>query len=95
MNQNYREWWVGQSARVTWPALSPDLTPVDFYLLGTVTSLVYATSVDTREELKEPICNNVFMYLHLIISKNVILNLYIFKFKKYLRKNMKWEEIFM
>ncbi|EZA54457.1 hypothetical protein X777_05723 [Ooceraea biroi] len=45
--------WVGRGpdAPVPWPARSPDLNPVDFYLWGHMKELVYATPVETRDGL--------------------------------------------
>jgi len=55
LNENFPGRWIGRGGPVAWPARSPDLTPLDFYLWGTVKSLVYNTGVDTREELRQRI----------------------------------------
>lgn len=55
MDHNYRGKWIGRGGTVPWPARSPDLTPLDFYLWGTVKSQVYQTAVNTRQELVERI----------------------------------------
>ena len=34
-----------------WPARSPDLTPLDYFLWGHMKSLVYETPVDSEEDL--------------------------------------------
>jgi len=47
----YPQRWIGRAGRVHWPARSPDLTPLDFYLWGHVKKIVYATPADTIEEL--------------------------------------------
>jgi hypothetical protein len=36
---------------VAWPPRSPDLNHLDFYLWGHLKSLVYATPVNTQQEL--------------------------------------------
>jgi hypothetical protein len=51
LNNIYREQWIGRAGPVAWPALSPDLTSLDFFLLGHVKSVMYTTPADTREEL--------------------------------------------
>src|SRR5258705_3354060 len=43
--------WIGRGGPIAWPPRSPDLTPLDFFLWGHVKSLVYATAVETQEEL--------------------------------------------
>jgi len=42
-----------------WPALSPDLTPCDFFLWGYLKSKVYACVSGTIEQLKEAIWQEV------------------------------------
>ena len=34
LNRVYREKWIGRGGAVVWPARSPDLTPLDFFLWG-------------------------------------------------------------
>lgn len=36
---------------MAWPARSPDLTPLDFYLWGHMKTLVYETPIETEMEL--------------------------------------------
>lgn len=43
--------WLGLFGPWPWPPRSPDLTPLDFYIWGYIKSKVYATPVQTREEL--------------------------------------------
>ena len=42
-----------ERGHVAWPARSPDLTPLDFFLWGHVKSVVYIIPVNTRQELIE------------------------------------------
>lgn len=52
LNQNYPDRWIGRGSNVlAWPARSPDLTPLDFFLWGTLKEKVYSRPVNTREEL--------------------------------------------
>lgn len=32
MNEHFSMQWIGRRSRVEWPAISPDLTPLDFLL---------------------------------------------------------------
>lgn len=49
--------WIGRGGPIAWPARSPDLTPLDFYLWGEMKRRVYATEYNTRRELKVRIRN--------------------------------------
>jgi hypothetical protein len=52
LNEQYPARWIGRGSNVlAWPARSPDLTPLDFFLWGTLKDKVYKTPVNTREEL--------------------------------------------
>ena len=55
LNRVYREKWLGRGEAVAWPAKSPDLTPLDFFLWGHVKSVVYINPVNIRQELIERI----------------------------------------
>ncbi|GFV83324.1 uncharacterized protein TNCV_1900501 [Trichonephila clavipes] len=43
--------WIGRDGPVNWPARSPDLSCLDFFLWGYVKSLVYASPIDSDEAL--------------------------------------------
>ncbi len=47
--------WLGRGGPVPWPARSPDLTPLDFFLWGYVKDMVYVTPVPSLEDLKDRI----------------------------------------
>ena len=53
--QVYREKWIGRGGPLAWPAKLPDQTPLDFFILGNVKSVVYISPVNTRQELIERI----------------------------------------
>lgn len=55
LNRMFNERWIGRYGPRRWPARSPDLTPLDFFLWGFVKDEVYAQNVDTVEELRERI----------------------------------------
>lgn len=42
---------ISRNGPIAWPPRSPDLTPLDFFLWGTMKAEVYSTSVDTKDEL--------------------------------------------
>lgn len=43
--------WIGRGGPVPWPARSPDLTPLDFFVWGTMKDIVYSAPVNSVEEL--------------------------------------------
>lgn len=57
LNTEFPERWIGNRGAVAWPARSPDLSPLDFYLWGTLKDLVYKNNINTLEDLKVQILN--------------------------------------
>lgn len=55
LDTNYEGRWIGRGGPTEWPARSPDLTPLDFYLWGRMKELVYFKPVPTKEVLLERI----------------------------------------
>ncbi|GBL77704.1 hypothetical protein AVEN_152923-1 [Araneus ventricosus] len=51
LNVTYSRKWIGRTAPVAWPPRSPDINPCDFFIWGHFKSLVYATPVNTPEDL--------------------------------------------
>ena len=47
--------WIGRRGSVEFPARSPDLTPMDFFLWGYLKDKVYAAKPATIEDLKNEI----------------------------------------
>lgn len=47
--------WIGRRGHIEWPARSPDLTPLDFFLWGYVKSRVYITKPGNLVELVQRI----------------------------------------
>ena len=43
--------WIGRNGPVAWPARSPDLNPLDFFLWGYMKTLVYDTPVESEMDL--------------------------------------------
>lgn len=61
-DQKFPGRWIGRGGCVAWPARSPDLTPLDFYLWGRLKNLVYKHRPTTKEEMKNRIqeaCQNL------------------------------------
>lgn len=51
LTEHFPNRWIGRGGPVHWPARSPDLNPLDFFLWGHIKSLVYETRINTEEEL--------------------------------------------
>ncbi|KAJ2940836.1 hypothetical protein O0L34_g10090 [Tuta absoluta] len=55
LTTEFGERWIGRAGPVPWPARSPDLTPLDFYLWGEVKRLVYTEEASSVDDLKQRI----------------------------------------
>lgn len=53
LNSEYGERWIGRGGPVEWPARSPDLTPLDFFLWGRVKELVYGQDGHTIQNVRQ------------------------------------------
>uniref|UniRef100_A0A1B6L5Q6 DUF4817 domain-containing protein n=1 Tax=Graphocephala atropunctata TaxID=36148 RepID=A0A1B6L5Q6_9HEMI len=52
LNERFRNKWMGRGGPTVWPARSPDLNPIDFFVWGHLTSMVYSTPVENVEQLR-------------------------------------------
>lgn len=57
LHAEFPQQWIGNRGVVQWPARSPDLSPLDFFLWGTLKNMVYKETVETVEELRVSILN--------------------------------------
>lgn len=68
---NWRgERWIGRSGPIAWPARSPDLTPIDFFLWGYIKDQVYQTAPTTKDDMKNSI-RHVFSRITVPMLHNV------------------------
>ena len=51
LNRQFAEKWIGRGGPIPWPARSPDMTPMDFFVWGEMRNLVYTTPVESEEDL--------------------------------------------
>lgn len=51
LNETFPGRWIGRGGPQQWPARSPDLTPLDFFLWGHMKALVYKKKSQSKEEL--------------------------------------------
>lgn len=56
LNEAYGTRWIGRGGPCVWPARSPDLNPLDFYLWGHLKDLVYGSEIRSVEQLWQKIC---------------------------------------
>lgn len=55
LDAEYGQNWMGRLGPIGWPARSPDLNPLDYFLWGYVKSVVYAEDTLVREECRQKI----------------------------------------
>ncbi|KAL4130992.1 hypothetical protein QTP88_008352 [Uroleucon formosanum] len=53
LDQIFPNRWIGTFDVIPWPARSPDLTPLDFFLWGYLKTVVYADSPVNLQDLKK------------------------------------------
>ena len=51
LNITYANRWIGKRGQIPWTAWSPDLTPLHYFLWGSMKSMVYGTPVTSEEDL--------------------------------------------
>lgn len=59
INGTFRERWIGRGSLFPWPARSPDLTCLDFYLWGRLKDIVFQTPPTTRMDMENRIRNSI------------------------------------
>ena len=52
LNQMLQDHWIGQRGSVSWPAHSPDLALLDFFLWGKLKGVVYKAILTTPEDME-------------------------------------------
>lgn len=57
LNRVYGDHWIGRGGPTPWPARSPDLTPLDYFLWGSMKEKVYRTAPTTPEDMQQRIIN--------------------------------------
>jgi hypothetical protein len=85
LNEKFGDQWIGTNGPIAWPARSPDLSPLDFFLWGFVKDKVYNIVHPDVQHLKNSIQdsianidgrifvkvrNNLFKRLQLYINEN-------------------------
>ena len=55
LDEHFPGRWIGRRGPVEWPARSPDLTPLDFFLWGVLKNKVFSDKPKTLNDLKQSI----------------------------------------
>lgn len=55
LDSEFGDKWIGRGGPVNWPARSPDLTPLDFYLWAELKRLVYTEEARSVNDLRQRI----------------------------------------
>lgn len=53
LNETFPGRWIGRAGPIEWPARSPDLNPIDFFLWGYYKEIVYARETNSEAELRQ------------------------------------------
>jgi hypothetical protein len=57
LTQVFCDQWIGRGGRVDWPARSPDLTPLDFWLWRLIKALLCSAPIPNLEVLDQRVEN--------------------------------------
>lgn len=57
LDRTYHGRWIGRRGPIEWPARSPDLSPLDFFLWGYLKTKIYKTQPASLEDLRQRIIN--------------------------------------
>lgn len=55
LDEEFQGRWIGRRGTIEWPAQSPDLTPLDFFLWGYLKGKIYQTKPDDLADLRNRI----------------------------------------
>ena len=59
LNEKLPGRWMGRRGPIEWPARSPDLSPLDFFLWGYIKDKVYQTRLKSIDELKRAVLREI------------------------------------
>ena len=64
--------WMGRGGPIPWPAQSPDLSPLNFWLWGYLKNKVYANVVTTLDKLKQAITDEMQAILASMVHRALL-----------------------
>lgn len=71
LNRHFPGKWIGRYGPVHWPARSPDLTPLDFFLWGYLKQQVYKENFNDNIELLKQKIRDVISEINLVTIRKV------------------------
>ncbi|VEN54798.1 unnamed protein product, partial [Callosobruchus maculatus] len=74
LDATFHNRWIGRGGFIEWPARSPDLSPLDFFLWGYLKSRVYVCRPTTLQELRQRIITECELIRRDILEKACILS---------------------
>jgi hypothetical protein len=69
LNEQFPDRWIGRDGPIPWPPLSPDITPLDFFLWCYVKDIVYRTKVRNIDDLRHRITEAIATVYAQILEK--------------------------
>lgn len=63
LNLEYLGRWIGRSGPMEWPARSPDVNPLDFFLRGHLKSKIFLTHPKNLDELRQQLTPIMLNYV--------------------------------
>ena len=58
LHERFPQRWIGRGGHIHWPARSPDLNPLDFFLWGYLKSKIYCSEIENMEDLQYRLTNS-------------------------------------
>jgi ribosomal protein S13 len=68
LNNRFPNRWMGRRGAIEWPARSPDLTPLDFFLWGHLKNKIYVDKPASLDDLRQKIINECQLVTPEILS---------------------------
>ena len=59
LNEIFPDSWIGRGGPIPWPPRGPDLSPLDFFLLGYIKNIVYAEKIRNIQHLQDRITSAI------------------------------------
>lgn len=59
LDENFNGRWIGRGGPISWTPRSPNLTPLDFFLLGFIKTRVYTRKISDIDDLKNKIAEEI------------------------------------
>lgn len=70
LNIHFPDRWIGRGGPIAWPARSPDLSKIDFFMWGYIKQLVYQIPPTTQADMKDRI-REAFHSINVEMLRNV------------------------